>query len=109
MRDWRQGELNGVALIVGGILLVAMSVGGYFLGSLLDRVLKTSPICAIAGLIIGTMVGFWDLYRTAARIMNQQPLPSPEAQQRAQHMWENAEKSEKSELDEGFRDETHEK
>lgn len=74
-RDWRQGELNGLALLAAGVILVSMSAGGYVLGAIIDRLAHTSPYGALVGLLIGTIAGFWDLYRIAARVMNQQPAP----------------------------------
>lgn len=104
-RQWRQGEYSGLALLAGGFLLVTMSIAGYFIGSLIDRALHSSPTGAIIGLLIGTVIGFWDLYRIAARIMNRQPAPTVQEQQQAQENWE---KFEKAEENEGLRDENHE-
>lgn len=105
MRDGQQSEYNGITLIVSGILLVIVSIGGYYCGSLLDRVFHSAPIVAISGLIIGVLFGFWDLYRKAALVMSQQPMPSQDAQQRAKDTWEKAEKTSGDERD---RDEDHE-
>jgi F0F1-type ATP synthase assembly protein I len=74
---WRQNELSGLALIAGGFILVAMTFGGYVLGHWLDRVFHTGSMLSIIGLLFGTFVGFWDLYRIAMRVMNQQPPPPP--------------------------------
>ena len=72
-REWRQNELNGLALAAGGFLLVCMSLGGYVIGSLIDRWLGSRPLGAVIGLLLGLGVGFWDLYRIALRVMAQQP------------------------------------
>lgn len=104
-RDRQQGEFSGLALITGGFVLVAMSIGGYAIGALIDRRLGTAPNGAIIGLLIGTVFGFWDLYRIASRVMNRQPVPTHEQQKAAEAQWE---KIEKTEEPEGDRDENHE-
>lgn len=76
-REWRQGELNGLVLIAGGASLVILSVGGFYLGRLLDRALGTGYQWAITGLLVGTLVGFWELFRIAMGVMRQQPPPPP--------------------------------
>lgn len=78
---WRRGELSGIALIAAGFLLVAMSLGGYLIGALIDRVFHTAPIGAVVGLLIGTLVGFWDIYRIAMWAMRRQPPPPPPPQE----------------------------
>src|SRR5262245_7464472 len=81
-RQRQQGELSGLGLLAGGFVLVSLSIGGYVVGSLIDRALGTNPIGAVVGLLIGTIIGFWDLYLIAQRIMRNQPVPTEE-QQRA--------------------------
>ncbi|MHB9131888.1 MAG: AtpZ/AtpI family protein [Armatimonadota bacterium] len=76
-KEWRRSELGGLALIAGGFLLVAMTLGGYVVGHWLDRIFHTGSLLSIIGLLFGTFVGFWDLYRIAMRVMNQQPPPPP--------------------------------
>jgi ATP synthase protein I len=62
-------DLNGVALIVSGFLLVSMSLAGWWLGSLLDTHYHFSPWGKVSGLIIGTIAGFIDLFKIAARLL----------------------------------------
>ena len=76
-REWRRGELTGVALIASGFLLVVTSVGGYYVGRAFDRALGTSPLWASVGLLLGLLIGFVDLYLVAAWVMKQQPPPPP--------------------------------
>lgn len=74
---WRTGELNGLALLVSGSILVGATVGGYFVGMLIDRGLHSAPVGAIIGLLLGFVIGIIDLYRIAMRIMQAQPAPPP--------------------------------
>jgi F0F1-type ATP synthase assembly protein I len=60
-----------------GIAMVLMGLGGYLLGAYIDQTLNISPWGAIIGLLLGTGVGLWDLYRVAMRIMQAQPAPPP--------------------------------
>lgn len=76
-REWRRGELTGLALIAGGFMLVATSVGGYYVGREIDRALGTSPLWASVGLLLGLLIGFVDLYVISAWVMKQQPPPPP--------------------------------
>ncbi|HEY3377399.1 MAG TPA: AtpZ/AtpI family protein [Armatimonadota bacterium] len=98
-RQWRQGELNGFALIAGAFVLVSMSFGGFALGYLVGRAFGHAMTGALIGLVLGTLVGFWDLYRIAARVMQQQPVPTAEEQRAAEENWEKSEKHEKSKGD----------
>jgi F0F1-type ATP synthase assembly protein I len=99
------GDFSGIALLGGGIVLVTMSVAGYYLGNLLDQKFHTSPKGAIIGLLVGVIIGFVDLYRIASRIMSGQPVPTPAQQQAARENWK---KDEKPEDSVGGRDENHE-
>ena len=92
-------ELTGLALIGGGVFLVAMSVAGYFLGDWVGRELGNEQLGAIIGLLLGTIVGFWDFYRIASRVMSQQPMPTEAQQRAAKKQWEKSEKYEESERD----------
>ncbi len=56
------GELSGMALAGGGLILVSATLGGYWLGLEVDKALHlTSPLWAIVGVILGTAIGFYDL------------------------------------------------
>lgn len=104
-RQWREGELGGISLIAGGFILVAMSYGGYLIGALIGRHFGAQQTGAIIGLLFGVIVGFYDLYRIAVRVIRQQPLPTREQQQRAEDSWKKSDDDEKSE---GIRDKYHE-
>ncbi|MHB9108720.1 MAG: AtpZ/AtpI family protein [Armatimonadota bacterium] len=62
-----------MALIVAGFVLVALVVAGYAIGAALDRHYGTSPRWALVGLLIGFVIGFWDLYLLASRFLANQP------------------------------------
>jgi len=104
-QEQRPVDFSGLALLAGGFILVAASIGGYLVGALIDAKFGTAPKGAVTGLVLGTIVGFWDLYRVAARIFSGQSVPTREQQKAAQAQWEKAEKAEKQE---GDRDENHE-
>jgi F0F1-type ATP synthase assembly protein I len=74
---WRSGELSGLALLVSGAILVGATVGGYLVGSLVDRALHSEPTWMTVGTIVGFIAGIIDLYRVAMRIMAMQPAPAP--------------------------------
>lgn len=80
-RQWQRGEMTGLALVAGGFILVGMTFGGWYLGVLADRVFGTAPYGAVIGLVLGTLVGFWDLYLIAARIINSQPSSPSEGRE----------------------------
>lgn len=69
----RQHDFTGIALIVAGFVLVALVVAGYAIGAALDRHFGTSPRWALVGLLIGFVIGFWDLYLLASRFLGNQP------------------------------------
>ena len=73
----RGNEWVGLALIAAGVALVVTSVGGYALGARLDRALGTGTRWATIGVVVGLLVGFFDLYLVAARLLNAQPVISP--------------------------------
>jgi len=70
---FRASDFSGVALIIAGFVLVALVVAGYAIGAALDRHFGTSPRWALVGLLIGFVIGFWDLYLVASRLMANQP------------------------------------
>lgn len=70
-------ELSGLALIGSAVLLVTATFVGYFAGTWLDDRLGTRPWLAIIGLLFGTLIGFYDLYRVGMQIMRRQPAPPP--------------------------------
>ena len=69
--DWRRKELGGLALLSSGFIFL----GGLALGWVIDHYLHTDPWGKVIGLLAGTLVGFWDLYRFATRVMNAQSTP----------------------------------
>ena len=56
-----------MSLMTVGIVLVSCIVIGYFLGSFLDRKLGTEPWLSVAGVLLGSGAGFFELFRTVAR------------------------------------------
>ena len=54
-------------LLTVGTVLVASIVVGYFLGSMLDRRLGTSPWLTVVGVLLGSAAGFVQLFRTVSR------------------------------------------
>lgn len=73
----RRREFNGIALIVAGFVLAALVAVGYGIGAWIDRRFGTEPYGAIIGLLVGFVVGFWDLYVIATRILAEQPAITP--------------------------------
>jgi len=98
-RSWRQGEVSGFAFITAGAVVVGASLGGYLVGLLIDRALGIGPRYAIVGLILGTIIGFWDLYQLATRMLKQQ-MSTPIAPSESDDNF--------SDDDEGVRDINHE-
>ncbi len=62
-----RGNRSMMDLLAVGTMLVACIVGGYFLGSFLDRKLGTSPWLVVTGVFLGTAAGFVELFRTVSR------------------------------------------
>ena len=60
-------------MVVAGFVLVALVVAGYYIGAYVDRLLGTGQRWAFVGLLIGFLVGFWDLYVVATRLLAEQP------------------------------------
>jgi F0F1-type ATP synthase assembly protein I len=54
-------------LMTVGTTLVACIVLGYWLGSVLDRRLGTSPWLVVVGVLLGTAAGFVGLFRMVSR------------------------------------------
>jgi F0F1-type ATP synthase assembly protein I len=104
-KEWHEGDMGGIALIAGGFVLVAMSVTGYELGAWIDRHLHDSPICAIIGLLLGTGIGIWDLYRIASRVMRAESRTSAASRGSKKQSVKNSVQAEK---DECVRDQHHE-
>ena len=73
----RRREFSGIALIAAGFVLVALTATGYFVGAAIDRKLGTGSRWALIGLLVGFLVGFWDLYVIAARLLSNQPYVPP--------------------------------
>ncbi len=92
-KELRDGELGGIALIAGGFVLVAMSVAGYEVGAWIDLRAQSSPTGAIIGLLLGLIIGFWDIFRIASRVMRAQPPISASAMRAAKKNWDNTKKS----------------
>ena len=86
--------MKGIALIAAGFALVALVVAGYAIGAAVDRQFGTGPRWAVVGLIAGFIIGFWDLYVIATRLMAAQP---PLGKVIQPEEWEEAELSEEAE------------
>ena len=62
-----RGDLNWMALLQVGTVLVAAIGLGYLGGDWLDRKFGTSPWLTVGGVALGSVVGFLDLFRTVSR------------------------------------------
>ena len=107
-KQWKRGELNGLALLAAGFMLVGMSAGGTLLGFLLGRLFAAEILGAVIGLLLGTLIGLYDLYLLAMRIFSQQATPGPEEQQRAREAWEQSALAENDGEEKKDRDINHE-
>lgn len=103
----KPGELTGLAMITAGFVLVGMTAGGTIIGYLIGRALGAVWLGAVIGLILGTAIGFFDLYQMAMRIFSRQALPTEAEQERARENWEKSDKKYSSD-EEGTRDINHE-
>lgn len=57
------------AVMYGAALSIFFSVLTFFgIGWALDRWLKTSPWCVVAGIIIGSALGFYEFVRLTSKI-----------------------------------------
>ena len=73
--DWRRKDLGGLALLASGFIVVFASLGGLAIGMVIDHYWHTDPWGMVIGLLAGMVIGFWDLYRFAKRIINEQSAP----------------------------------
>jgi ATP synthase protein I len=67
MASGRQGRHAAWALLSVGTTLVASLGIGALAGHWLDGKLGTEPWCLAAGVLLGSVAGLLDLYRTATR------------------------------------------
>jgi F0F1-type ATP synthase assembly protein I len=63
----RRGDRGLLELWGVGLVIVACVVSGYLLGSWLDRKFGTSPWLVVAGVLLGTVAGILELFRTVSR------------------------------------------
>jgi len=75
----RDTSWSGLVLIAGGISLVISTLGGYFVGTVLDHKYATGMHWTIICTAVGTILGFFDLYLIASRLLQAQPPISPRA------------------------------
>ena len=61
------GDLRLLDLLSVGTVFVACIAGGYFLGNYLDGRYGTSPWMVVAGVVLGSAVGFLELFRAVRR------------------------------------------
>ncbi len=73
----RRVDYTGLALLAGGVVLVALTWAGYWLGALVDARLHSGARWTTVGIIVGLVFGFFDLYRVAALILRNQPPITP--------------------------------
>jgi F0F1-type ATP synthase assembly protein I len=59
--------LRWMSLFQVGTVLVTSIALGYFLGAWLDRKWGSSPWAVVGGVVLGSVVGFIDLFRTVSR------------------------------------------
>jgi len=62
-----RGSRSILSLMTVGTTLVACIVLGYWLGSVLDRKMGTSPWLVVVGVLLGTAAGFVGLFRMVSR------------------------------------------
>ena len=63
-RKKRSGRLNAASRLSSvGIELSVAVIGGLLLGWWLDEQFETTPTLSLCGIIFGSVVGFWGLYR----------------------------------------------
>jgi ATP synthase protein I len=56
-------------IVYGAVFTLAVSIIAFLLiGWLLDRWLKTSPWLLVAGVVVGTVVGFYQFVRMMSRL-----------------------------------------
>lgn len=67
MAEDRRGNLWALEFWGVGFVIVAGVVTGYLLGSWLDRKFGTSPWLVVAGVLLGTVAGILELFRTVSR------------------------------------------
>lgn len=61
------GDLKMLALLQVGTVLVGGIALGYLGGAWLDRRWGTSPWLVVGGVVLGSLAGFIDLFRTISR------------------------------------------
>ena len=66
------GQAMSLGFRVMSEFVAAVVVGG-FIGWAIDRALGISPVGLIAFLLLGTVAGFWNVYRIAARPTGPRP------------------------------------
>lgn len=67
MSSGSRGDLKMLALLQVGTVLVGGIALGYLGGAWLDRRWETSPWLVVGGVVLGSLAGFIDLFRTISR------------------------------------------
>lgn len=68
----KQGFLNIAKLTAIGLELAWLVVAGVLLGRFIDHRLKTAPWFMILGLLIGAFAGFYNIFKVAAEVEEQE-------------------------------------
>ncbi|HYF00474.1 MAG TPA: AtpZ/AtpI family protein [Planctomycetota bacterium] len=61
------GDLRLLDLLSVGAVFGTCIAGGYFLGSYLDGRFGTAPWMVVAGVVLGSTLGFLELFRSVRR------------------------------------------
>jgi F0F1-type ATP synthase assembly protein I len=60
---------RGLIFLAIGTEIVILTIGGYFLGQLLDSHLGTQPWMVVVCVLLGAIIGFYQLFALARRFV----------------------------------------
>ena len=69
MSPGERNDLSLLSLLSVGTVLVTCIVLGYLLGHWLDGKLGTDPWLGVTGVVLGSLAGFLELFRTVSRTL----------------------------------------